>query len=159
LRKTDFEVVETNVDHIVDLCGNLRKTDYEDLAMYTGQSADEALVEGYKYSKLCWTVLHKKEPICIFGVADQYNGNGCVWLLGTDKMKDARISIIRESKFYVRKMLAPYKRIENWVYHKNELSIKWLKWCGFTIEEAKIAGVGKALFHHFYKENKEASWD
>ena len=43
------------------------------------------------------------------------------------------------------------KPIGNWVYHKNKLSIKWLKHLGFTVEGPQPYGHAGALFCQFWR--------
>ena len=52
----------------------------------------------------------------------------------------------------IKEMLKGYDRIENYVSAENKLSIQWLEWCGFVLEEKEIMGIGKKYFHKFYME-------
>jgi hypothetical protein len=42
---------------------------------------------------------------------------------------------IRQCPAYVDRMQARFPRLENFVHAENRLSIRWLKWCGFIIDD------------------------
>jgi hypothetical protein len=114
----------------------------------------EALSSSFKRSSLVWTINHEGMPVAMFGVASMgaLCDTGYPWLLGTDKMYEIIIEFLRWSRYYVQKMQEPYERLENWVDVRNTKSARWLKWCGFTLEEPKPWGFDKLPFSHFTME-------
>jgi hypothetical protein len=55
---------------------------------------------------------------------------------------------IRQSRRYVALMQERFPRLENYVHAGNSLSLRWLKWCGFTIDK-EAAQLGGENFYKF----------
>jgi RimJ/RimL family protein N-acetyltransferase len=49
------------------------------------------------------------------------------------------------------KALPLFGRLENYVHAENKASVRWLKWLGFTMDEAAPYGPRGENFIHFYK--------
>lgn len=145
---------------VLAMQGIMREADQRECWAVSHETAGEALMKSFTRSELCWTAFDKdKRQVFMFGVANGsllFN-NGYVWLLGTTRMEktENKIGLLKISKPYIKKMLAPYEMIENYVDARNALSIKWLKWCGFTIEPMRVYGIERKMFHHFWMLNSE----
>lgn len=88
----------------------------------------------------------------VFGIVrpSLLSTKGLVWLIGAPEVEDAGLAILKVSRRFVREMAKGFDFIENWVDARNTVSINWLRWCGFTVEEPKPYGVAQLPFHHFY---------
>jgi hypothetical protein len=141
-------------DHIESLLGRLRDIDNRECLASIGKTADENLKMGFEISTKCWTILLGDQPIGAFGVAPEglLSNKGIPWLLATDDLKKISYNFLRQSKEHVREMLEQYDRLENHVDIENKISSNWLKWCGFKMEEPKVAGVGRKLFRRFWMD-------
>lgn len=116
------------------------------------QMPESALEQSFKHSSRVWTGLTKDGlPCCMFGVAAQsaLSDTGSPWLLATDDVYKVWIELLRHSKYYVGQMSEGFSLLENWVAAHNTTSIRWLKWCGFELEEAAPFGPDQVLFHRF----------
>jgi hypothetical protein len=63
------------------------------------------------------------------------SAKGSPWLLGTGTILKVRKDFLRCCPFFVERMQQRFPRLENHIHAENLLSIHWLKWCGFTVEE------------------------
>jgi hypothetical protein len=159
MAKDKIEILETEQEHIDYLIDHLRLVDIEEIKDMWGVDDDrivEVVQTSFLISKKCWTLLKNNEVVCCWGVTTNTfdDRNGIVWLLGTYEMANIKMKFVRESKKYIQKMMENYELLENYVSVKNELSIKWLKWCGFKLEEPVPIGVNDNLFRRFYMEDE-----
>ena len=86
-------------------------------------------------------------PVGIFVVT----ADGSIWLLATPEIYRIRFSFLRECKKVVNLLNRKYKLLWNYVDCRNELHIRWLKWCGFTFLRKINYGVNQKPFYEFVK--------
>ncbi len=101
----------------------------------------EALNQSFKESAKVFTLETKeKDVIAMFGVcATHVPTIGCVWLLGTERMRTIKSTFVRNSKEWVDELMGNYRCVINVVSTSNKLSMRWLKWLGaeFLREQPK----------------------
>ena len=95
------------------------------------------LVISYQASEEAVIVCDGERPICVFGVADEGDGEGCVWMLGTDGMEGrlASFTIARSTPAYLDKYHQRWRRLSNYVDARNAVSMRWLLHNDFQIED------------------------
>lgn len=76
--------------------------------------------------------------------------NNDPWLAGTDEIARHPATFFRVSRNIINEMKSRYDWLCNWVDDDNKLSIRWLDWAGFHIDEPREVGGG--LFRRFYWE-------
>lgn len=135
------EVVIANYNHAVAIATNMRKSDQQEVWYASLETPLEAVANSMAMSQgFCYTVIDDGQPIAVFGVAsdDKAPELGFPWLLGTPAIKGSKyfIAISRE---WCDKMLAYKPTLINYVWSKNRDSIRWLRWCGFTVNEKPTA--------------------
>jgi len=111
-----------------------------------------ALFESWEGSTASWLILDDTGlPIGIFGVAPHVvPGLGIAWLLGTEGMEREAVSVARQTRGYVAELHRYFPVLWANVDARNELSMRWLEWAGFTITDADPAfGPEDRLFLHF----------
>lgn len=74
---------------------------------------------------------------------------GIPWSLGTERVTEDALSFVKFGKLAVARMLKTYPVLTNYVHSKNKLSIKWLKWAGFTVGEGQDLVIDDEVFLHF----------
>lgn len=85
----------------------------------------------------------------MFGITKVNCDLATVWLLATDDLLKYRTSFIRQCKFVLSKMNSKFKVLTNIVDSRNEVHLRWLKWCGmFFIGEYMVNDV---KFYQFVK--------
>lgn len=118
---------------------NLRKADEQECWAAAHKTPIESLVGGLQSSDRCYTVLHKGEPIAMFGVvshepeAGEFPHIGIVWMLGTDQIVDLWQAFGRWSKVWLNEVGYGYDALMNYVDARNTRHLRWLRWLGFEI--------------------------
>lgn len=143
------DIMVATIEDVIDLQNRLRKQDKDEVKALISVYSKKALEMCFRESDEVYSAKQDNNVICMFGISKNSEGNGVPWLLGSDLVSDIPITFIRESRKYVREFLNEYGYLENYVDVRNELSIQWLKWLGFKIEEPKPYGVEKRLFSRF----------
>lgn len=136
------------------LRGKLRVADYAEVKAVAGENADDSLMRCFDVSRAVWVGCVHEQPILIFGVASYSRMNfvGSPWLLGTDEVEKIGIAVVRRSRHYVRQMLQFYPMLENYTDDRHTAAHKWLRWCGFELEEPAPFGVEGIPFRRFHLE-------
>lgn len=150
-------VGNAGMGHVEDLMGRIRQADHDEIWAVAHVDADSALRRSFRASDMCWAFKADGRVFAIGGVAPSTAAFsiGIPWLMASDDIVQNGIYFVRHSRECVEKMHERYIHLMNWVDVRNEESIKWLRWCGFNIEEPKPYGEDKRLFHRFWKTKKE----
>ena len=144
----------TTLKDIKYLAPRLRQTDKEEILAGIGKTPYHALLIGYFECDIVFTIVNpKNEPVGIFGVTDCGNGTGAIWLLATDGLAKIQIAFLKECRKVVNVLNKKYKILWNFVDCRNQLHIKWLKWCGFQFINKTNYGVLNKPFYEFIKIN------
>jgi hypothetical protein len=113
----------------------LRKADRDELEALSDTAPAEILREGGMISRPSCTIVGNSGLTAgMFGVVDEGNGAGRLWLLGTDELvsKPMRLQFLREGRAYLRGLERMYKVLYNKIDERNTTHIKWLRWMGFS---------------------------
>ena len=150
----EYEVREARLEDAFLMAHRMRKIDVQEVWASSRSRPLEALVNSIKESERARTGLVDGEIACMFGVCRKnlMGDEGVIWLLGTDLLKKHAIKFLRENKKEIVDISSKFTIIENYCDSRNKVTLKWLRWLGFTIEEAQPYGIYNLPFHHFYKE-------
>ena len=141
IRKTIPEDIEF-------LAPRLRYEDKREVLDSVGLTPYQALTDGFNLSQICLTIVDTKNiPVGMFGVSE----DGAIWLLASPDIKKIRFSFLRESRKVVNLLNYKYKILWNFVDCRNELHLRWLKWCGFKFLRKINYGVNQKPFYEFIK--------
>lgn len=146
-------VRDSNELDIVAMKDRLRKPDVNEVWASHHHTPEEALKLSFVLSSRCFTIETKRQPIAMFGVVPKTllgSDRATIWLLATDELKTVRRKFLLGCRSFINGMLKEYLILENYIDARNTESIRWLKWCGAIIEEAKPMGAENLLFHYFY---------
>lgn len=127
----------------------LRQSDIDEMWASSHLKPEEGIMQSFKASTQCYTILWKNKPVCMFGVGPVADGCGSVWLLGTDNLSKVWLTFLSNIKFFIRRMLTNYKLIYNFIDCRNEKSINWIKWCGAEVLPPSPYGVEEKDFCYF----------
>ena len=104
-----------------------------------------------------WTGCYDGQPFVIFGVASAsiLSSIGTPWLVGTDDIETrGAVAVAKRSRHYVNRMREGYDLLENYTDDRHVSAHRWLKWCGFHIEEPRPYGAEGLPFRRFWIEGK-----
>ena len=148
----DAYVRPSVLEDVPYLASRLRAEDVAEVKAHSGLSAYDALMIGFENCSNCGTGLIKGEPILMFGAGQVLPDVGMIWMLGTDKIAEGRVSVLRQSKGWLNELQQEFDLLFNYVDARNEVHIKWLKWLGFSfINLHPEFGVGKLPFYEIVR--------
>lgn len=136
---------------IEDLAGRLRRADLDEIAAMSALSPVDALAMSVDKAGVAMVGVMDGVPELIFGAGDAsiLTGVGAPWLVSSDKLLSRPMWALRESVRWRDKLLSRYAVLRNAVHADNLVSVRWLKWLGFTIHPARPIGRNGELFHVF----------
>lgn len=119
---------------------DLRQSDIDELMATFGRASMNELTRGLNSSDVCWYAEIDGNPAALFGAVTDSALllSGTPWLLGTTQLDDHRVVFARRSRRYIRYIASRYAWLANYVDVRNEPTIKWLKWLGFTLHDPEI---------------------
>lgn len=150
----EYEIVTADNSHLLPLAADMREADRREVWASHRDKPYEALSRSLKASDRAWTALVGGRPVLIWGVARSgclLSEKGSPWMLGTNELPQYWLEFLRQSRGWVEKMQKGYALLENYVHGANEISIRWLKWCGFQMaEEATV--FNREIFYRFWRK-------
>ena len=156
------KVCDWDVDYLIP---RIRESDRNEIAALSGRTVLQVLPISVQISRVSKIIQNESgDPVAIFGVADGCPDPygvvlpfGVVWLLGTYELEGAeRTSFIRLSRDLIPMVMLPrYRFLHNYCWSANQQSLRWLKWCGFTVTEPVRIGQHNELFFPFFLINKD----
>lgn len=89
--------------------------------------------------------------ICMFGVGGGtiLVNSGTPWMLSSVELPEHAMRFLAGSREVIDEMYSKYDYLANHVDARNTLSIRWLKWLGFTVREPKPFGIDERPFCRF----------
>jgi hypothetical protein len=142
-------------EHVKDVAMNLRKSDFDEVYAVTGENPYHAVIDDWLTSIRRWIVINKEnKAVAVLGVRPltMFSDIGVPWFLGTNGLEKMKLFFLKHSKQIIEEMGFCFKILFSYVDSRYTKAVKWLEWCGFTIEEAKPFGILKVPFHRFYME-------
>ena len=134
------------------LAPRLRFGDKQEILASLGLTPLDGLKLSFGNSTLCLTIVNLKGlPVGIFGIADLGSLVGGIWMLGSDDLAGIQIAFLKECKKVIHLLNKKYKILWNYVDCRNELHIKWLRWCGFKFLRKTNYGVLQKPFYEFIR--------
>lgn len=145
-------VQPAELEHCLYIAQNMREADRQEVSALSGKDPLDAMIVGYKYSDMPFTIMADDKPAAMFGAGPVQPDVGAVWLLGTDLILQNTTRFLRESRFWLDQVSKPYGLMCNFVDARNTVHIRWIKWLGFTfINLHEKFGVEQRPFYEFVR--------
>lgn len=146
--------VKPNINLVTYIADNMRAADADEVWASNRHTPVESLMKGWNVSDFCTVAVVNDDPCVMFGLVVQtlMGGQGVPWLLGADNVLKYKQQFFHQTPKVVDEMLRVCPRLVNYVHDQNTVSIKWLRWAGFTMGDPAPYGVGGDLFRRFHKE-------
>jgi len=139
----------TQLHDVCELAPNLRSEDKREVNTL-GKTSEQSLLSGYLFGRVCRSIINNYgQVVGMYGVVPADSKTGLVWMLGSDKLKKIKIPFLKESRTEVEKMNILLPHLWNIIDSRNELHLKWIKWCGFKIIGERM--VNNVKFYEFCK--------
>jgi hypothetical protein len=142
-------------EHVSDIAMNLRAQDFDEVFAVTGENPYDAVKDDWAMSSRRWIVFNKENiAVAVLGVRpiNLFSDIGIPWLLGTKGLDKMKKFFVKYSKPIIEEMKKGFDLLINFVDARYLKAVKWLKWCGFTIDEPVPFGAINVPFHRFYME-------
>jgi hypothetical protein len=143
-------------EHIPEIAAHMRDADRREVWAYRRHTPEQSLRFSLSRSLVAWTGIIDGNPAAMWGVGGSslLSFTGTPWLLATDALLDVRRPFLLHSRAFVRNMLHLFTRLENHVHAENTQAIRWLRWCGFTIDDVPEEFNGEDFFL-FWRDEHE----
>lgn len=144
LHRVSPDTVGSWARHVAE---NLRDQDREEVAASSGMAPQSAVAASLMMSTLSYAILDRDNvPVALFGATPHpLPGVGVAWMLGTDGILREALSIARQTKDYMDRLSAAYPLLWNYIDERNTVSMRWLKWGGFTLHGHRYTDEGHAF--------------
>lgn len=148
-------VVPAKIEHCKALADHIRAADADEMWAIGAWRPQEGVLFSFEQSTEAYTVVDADDPegvpILMFGLGRTHDiiddRKRSIWLLGTDRAALIKKRFIKECAAYLLTMAAGFT-VYNFVLTTNDASLRWLKWLGFNILEAKPHGWLNKPFHY-----------
>jgi hypothetical protein len=149
-----IEWVKPTVEMIESIAADMRQADAEEVWASHHHTPLQSLMGGWETSDVSTVAMCDGEPLVMIGLVkrDILSGSGVIWMLGANRSLKHKKEFFRQTKPIINEMLTICPRLCNMVHSKNTISIVWLRWLGFTIDDPIQHGPDDELFHKFHLE-------
>jgi len=150
----DYSIKPATLEDALSMAHRMREIDVQEIWASHRIRPLPALVHLVRTSEVAKTGREGEDIVLMFGMIRQnlLGSAGTVWMLATDLLDLHSFRFLRECGTGIVAISAEFTIIENYCDARNSITVRWLKWLGFTVEEAEPYGVYNMPFHHFYKE-------
>jgi hypothetical protein len=146
--------VPATCEHLEYVLANLSVAN-RDEALAGGVSPEHALRATWAHSEITYTIELDGEVVGLYGLCPTRDPDlGCPWMVGTERLPDAALGIVRHARPVVRGFLARYPRLSNCVDAENARLIRWLRWTGFVVDPPEPIGPNGHLFRRYHMEER-----
>ena len=148
------KLVKPTLEHVRAIAADMRDEDAAEVWASHRHTPLEAMAMGFGMSDLSVVMEIDGDPLTMLGLVKgtALTGHGVPWLLSSRRALAHRREFLLQSPPIIEQMLSVCPRLSNHVHAENRLSVRWLKWLGFTVDKPQPLGVNKELFHKFHLE-------
>ena len=144
-----------------ELAPRLRQADIQEIKANLGEIPLIVLESGIASSDPCYAAADEEDRVlALFGVIPDSLADdvGMIWLLGSDDLLTHSFYFLRHCREWIEKLHERYRVLWNYVDARNEIHIRWLEWCDFTLLRLiKRHGVEQRPFYEFTRARKQNS--
>lgn len=146
-----LRIDEVTVGHVSKLAADLREADKQEILASTGANPVKIITQSVLMSDKSFAVSVSGQLLYIIGVVKPslLGFSGIPWLLGTNEIKNHKRDFLKSSYELLKAEQKELLSMHNYVDARNKDSIKWLRFMGFELEDAKPYGVMQKPFHRF----------
>jgi hypothetical protein len=147
----NLQVVDATLAHAERLAAWMRAEDVAELEASHGLAPLEALRMALRTSTIAKAALYDDEVVAIFGVTpvDALGGVGSAWCLTGEIVDELPFVFLRRSKSEARKLLEQWPVLTNAIDARYTKALRWARWLGAEVEEARPVGKAQLPFHPF----------
>ncbi|MDA0798710.1 MAG: hypothetical protein O2884_08580 [Chloroflexi bacterium] len=148
-----YDIVPAASDLAVDLASRLRKADREEVWASHRLAPVDAVMDAVLRSRDPSMGTVDGVPVIVFGDAPDtpIGTSTSPWMLATDELERHARTFLLLSRVFLHELTddCGFRYLHNYVDARNLISIRWLRWLGFTVYPAAPFGVDGQPFHYF----------
>ena len=131
------DIIPAKNEHIEVIASDMRQADADEVFAASMMSPADALQVSLDGSPFAWTGTVDGVPVCMFGVSSEcvLTLRGVPWLLAARSLERYQAAFLRRCRAFLQRMLAIYPVLVNYVDVRNVVSMRWLRWMGFTFDD------------------------
>jgi len=154
--KNNILIRTAEIEDINSLKTTMRMSEAQEVYASHGHTPEQSLQYSFSTSETKFTLVHNGEVMAMFGISLDPLSHDCgsVWMLTSEKINSIWFRFLKLSRKFIDSLTATYSLLYNHVDQRHEVSVKWLKWCGATVFEAKPYGKMGLPFHYFELRGK-----
>ena len=137
------------------LAPELRPADLREIRAVTSEGPAAALERCIAWSAPCYGFEDDGgDLVLLAGVVPDPAAEdvGTIWLMSSVALARHSVHFLRISRPWVERLHGRYRVLWNYVDARNEIHVRWLKWCGFTIlRRVEEYGIERRPFYEFEK--------
>jgi hypothetical protein len=146
----EARIVPLRPEHAA-IAPRLRQADAREIWAAWGMTQAVAIAATIASPGPGWACELDGSPVAIFGaVRAREPGTGYPWLVAADCIERYPVHFYRTSRAVIARLQEMFSFLENWTDARNMLSIRWLRWAGFTVEPPTPWGALGLDFHHIF---------
>ena len=144
------DATPADVEHVAR---NLRDADFLELSIAQPEDPRVAVRSCLDYSVWTKVVLVDGVPAVIYGVSpSDVEECGSPWMVGTDDIMKIPHQFVTGSRRELERMQSEFSFLYNQVHCKNKISISWLRWLGFSVDDERPTGPLNQFFNFWIGE-------
>jgi hypothetical protein len=119
-----------------DLAPRLRPADVREIRALRGEEPSRVLEEGLAWSTACFAAEDDAGLlVALFGAGPDggQDAAGLIWLLASPELERNGRDFLRQCRHWVDRLHEHCPRLGNVVDARNDVHLRWLAWCGFTV--------------------------
>lgn len=154
-----IDITVATVEDIELMARIARIQDKKEMYRSGGRKPLEALMRSFKLSNKCYAGFYDGKLIAVFGIVtiSAISRTGSPWMIASKEIEDHQIMFLRACRWVMDDLKHGYESLYNYVDNDNMMSIQWLKWLGFKLEEPQPYGKFRKPFRRFTMEGSCAS--
>ncbi len=149
-----LRLLKAKPEHLPPIAAKMRRADRLELRASRRRPRLVLLEESLAASSEAWVVTENGVPFLVWGLVKTggiLGIRGVPWLIATDRLVPYSLKFLRRCRPWVEHLKRDVFYLENYVHSENELSIFWLKWCGFKIETEVPILINNEIFYRFFQ--------
>lgn len=147
---------QANRKDILDVVSRLRSCDEEEVRAMTNMSPSSFFSLQTDFSNTYVIFNSDGLNVALAGITPLDNDTAIIWMLATHELEKHQMEFLKHTRTFIDEIAGSYQLLFNWVYAKNEVHIKWLRWCGFTfINKHEVFGAQGKPFYTFVRTKDE----
>jgi hypothetical protein len=149
---TNVKFYPSTIEHVNQLAENIRLEDLEEIYLLSGRDARTVIKKSFIASRDAMSAFDDNDHtlLAMFGVKPYSLSSDVAspWFLTTEHRRNRYSKeLLRGSRAAIGYWKNEYSMLENYVDARYTQAVRWVKWLGFTVEDAKPMGPFDYLFH------------